>query len=231
MCLEAPSGDETLVVDALLLAVGRIPNVDGLDLERAGVEYDRSGVHVDDTLCTTNPKIYASGDVCLDAKFTHVADAASRAVLQNALFPGPKKRISKLTIPWCTYTDPEIAHVGLSVRDAERRGLEVDTWSVPMDDVDRALAEGDTEGFLRVHTKRGSDDIVGATIVARHAGEMISEITTAMIAGLGLGSFAGVIHPYPTQMEAIRKAADAYNRTKLTALTTRVLDWWFRWRR
>jgi pyruvate/2-oxoglutarate dehydrogenase complex dihydrolipoamide dehydrogenase (E3) component len=231
LTLEGSSGEETLVTDELLLAVGRTPNVEGIGLETAGVEFGRSGIEVDDTLRTTNPRIYASGDVCLDAKFTHVADAASRAVLQNALFPGPKKRLSNLTVPWCTYTDPEVAHVGLSERDAAERRIEVDTWNVPMHDVDRALAEGDTDGFLRVHTKKGSDEIVGATIVARHAGEMISEITTAMVAGLGLGSFAGVIHPYPTQMEAVRKAADAYNRTRLTPLTSRILDWWFRWRR
>jgi pyruvate/2-oxoglutarate dehydrogenase complex dihydrolipoamide dehydrogenase (E3) component len=229
--LAGPSGEETLVVDELLLAVGRVPNVEGLGLEAAGVDFDRTGVKVDDTLRTTNPRIYASGDVCLDAKFTHAADAASRAVLQNALFPGPKKRISKLVIPRSIYTDPEIAHVGLSKRDAAERGIGVDTWDVPMADVDRALAEGDTAGFLRVHTKTGTDEIVGATIVARHAGEMISEITTAMAAGIGLGGFAAIIHPYPTQMEAIRKAADAFNRTRLTPRTTRLLDWWFRRRR
>ncbi len=229
--LDGPSGEEVVVTDELLLAVGRVPNVEDLALEAAGVEVDRSGVKVDDTLRTTNPRIYASGDVCLDAKFTHAADAASRAVVQNALFPGPRKRISKLVIPRCTYTDPEVAHVGLSARDAGARGVEVDTWDVPMDDVDRALAEGDTDGLLRVHTKKGSDEIVGATIVARHAGDMISEITTAMAAGLGLGSFAAVIHPYPTQIEAVRKAADAYNRTRLNPTTSRILDWWFGWRR
>jgi len=229
--LDGPSGEEVMVVDELLLAVGRVPNVEGLGLESAGVEFDRSGVTVDDTLRTTNRRIYASGDVCLGEKFTHAADAASRAVLQNALFPGRKKRISKLVIPRCTYTDPEVAHVGLSARDAVERGIEVDTWNVPMADVDRALADGDSEGFLRVRTKAGSDEIVGATIVARHAGEMISEITTAMSAGVGLAGFASVIHPYPTRMEAIRKAADAYNRTRLTPVTTRLLGWWFRWRR
>jgi pyruvate/2-oxoglutarate dehydrogenase complex dihydrolipoamide dehydrogenase (E3) component len=229
--LAGASGEETLVADELLLAVGRVPNVEGLGLETAGVEYGRSGVTVDDTLRTTNRRIYASGDVCLDAKFTHVADAASRAVLQNALFPGPAKRISRLVIPRCIYTDPEIAHVGLSAGDAADRGIEVETWDVAMNDVDRALAEGDGEGFLRVWTKAGTDEIVGATIVARHAGEMISEITTAMVTGLGLGGFARVIHPYPTRTEAIRKAADAFNRTRLTPVTTRLLDLWFRWRR
>jgi len=227
LSLRTDDGVEPLEVDEILVGVGRVPNVEGLDLEAAGVEYDRSGVTVDDTLRTTNRRIYASGDVCLPHKFTHTADAASRAVVQNALFPGPRKKVSRLTIPWCTYTDPEIAHVGMYPRDAEQRGIPIDSYTVGMPEVDRALAEGDDVGFVRIHTKKGSDTIVGATIVARHAGEMISEITTAMVSGLGLGGFAGVIHPYPTQAEAIRKAADAYNRTRLTPRLERVLGWWF----
>jgi pyruvate/2-oxoglutarate dehydrogenase complex dihydrolipoamide dehydrogenase (E3) component len=202
--------------------------VEGLNLETAGVAYDRAGVRVDDFLRTTNRRIYASGDVCLRHKFTHTAEAASRAVIQNALFPGPRKRMSKLIIPWCTYTDPEIAHVGLSPRQAESEGITIDTYEVAMSEVDRAVAESDEEGFLKVHVKQGTDTILGATIVARHAGEMISEITTAMTTGLGLGAFAGIIHPYPTRAEVIRKAADAYNRTRLTPKVARLLDWWFR---
>jgi pyruvate/2-oxoglutarate dehydrogenase complex dihydrolipoamide dehydrogenase (E3) component len=229
--LDTPGGVQQLTVDEILVGVGRTPNVEGLDLEKAGVEYDRSGVRVNDYLQTTNPKIYASGDICLPFKFTHTADAASRAVIQNALFPGPKKKTSRLVVPWCTYTDPEIAHVGFYPHEAEQRGIAVDTWEVPMSDVDRAIAEGNEEGFLKVHCKRGTDTILGATIVARHAGEMISEITTAMVAGMGLGGFSGVIHPYPTQAEVIRKAADAYNRTKLTPLVEGILNRWFRWTR
>ncbi len=229
--LDSPDGAQQITVDEILVGVGRTPNIEGLDLETAGVDYDRRGVRVNDFLQTTNKKIYASGDICLPFKFTHTADAASRAVIQNALFPGPKKKISRLVVPWCTYTDPEIAHVGLYPKQAEERGMEIDTWEVPMNDVDRAIAEGDEEGFLKVHCKRGTDTILGATIVARHAGEMISEITTAMAAGMGLGGFSGVIHPYPTQAEVIRKAADAYNRTKLTPLVAGILKKWFRWTR
>jgi pyruvate/2-oxoglutarate dehydrogenase complex dihydrolipoamide dehydrogenase (E3) component len=229
--LETPDSPQRVSVDEILVGVGRTPNVEGLNLEVAGVDYDRSGVRVNDYLQTTNTKIYASGDICLPFKFTHTADAASRAVIQNALFPGPKKRISRLIVPWCTYTDPEIAHVGLYPYQAEQQGIAIDTWEVPMSEVDRAIAEGDEEGFLKVHCKRGTDTILGATIVARHAGEMISEITTAMAAGMGLGGFSGVIHPYPTQAEAIRKAADAYNRTKLTPTVSRVLKRWFAWTR
>jgi pyruvate/2-oxoglutarate dehydrogenase complex dihydrolipoamide dehydrogenase (E3) component len=231
LSLHTPDGPQKVVVDEILVGVGRTPNVEGLDLEAAGVEYDHGGVHVNDFLQTTNKRIYASGDICLPFKFTHTADAASRAVIQNALFPGTKKRVSRLVIPWCTYTDPEIAHVGLYPHQAEKRGIKVDTWRVPMSDVDRAIAEGDEAGFLKVYCKRGTDTILGATIVARHAGEMISEITTAMAAGMGLGGFSGVIHPYPTQAEVIRKAADAYNRTRLTPMVANILKRWFSWAR
>jgi len=229
--LDTPAGAQQVTVDEILVGVGRTPNVEALDLEKAGVEYDRIGVLVNDFLQTTNKKIYASGDICLPFKFTHTADTASRAVIQNALFPGPKKKISRLVVPWCTYTDPEIAHVGLYPHQADEKGTEIDTWEVPMSDVDRAIAEGNEEGFLKVHCKRGTDTILGATIVARHAGEMISEITTAMVAGMGLGGFSGVIHPYPTQAEVIRKAADAYNRTKLTPSVAGLLKRWFSWTR
>jgi len=132
-------------------------------------------------------------------------------------------------VPWCTYTDPEIAHVGLYERDAEERGIKVDTIVRRFEDVDRAIADGDEDGLLKVHVRKGTDKIVGATLVARHAGEMISEITLAMAGGLGLGSIGGVIHPYPTQAEAIKQAGDAYNRTRLTpfvkALFARILKW------
>jgi pyruvate/2-oxoglutarate dehydrogenase complex dihydrolipoamide dehydrogenase (E3) component len=231
LTLQSPAGRNTIVVDEILVAVGRTPNVDGLGLENAGVTFDHSGIRIDDTFRTSNRRIYASGDVCLATKFTHAADAASRAVLQNALFPGPKKRLSDLVIPWCTYTDPEIAHVGLYPEEAESRGVEISTIEVAMDSVDRALAEGHTEGFLKVHLKRGSDTILGATIVGRHAGDLISEITAAMVARRGLGWFSGVIHPYPTHAEIIRKAADASNRTRLTPRTRSLLDRWFRWTR
>jgi pyruvate/2-oxoglutarate dehydrogenase complex dihydrolipoamide dehydrogenase (E3) component len=231
LVLDSPDGERRISVDEILVGVGRTPNLEGLDLEAAGVDYDRSGVKVNDFLQTTNRRIYASGDICLPYKFTHVADATSRAVIQNALFPGPKKRFSKLVVPWCTYTDPEVAHVGLYAHEAAAREIEIDTFKIEMSDVDRAIAEGDEVGFLKVHVKKGTDSIVGATIVARHAGEMISEITAAIISGAGLGAFSGVIHPYPTQAEVIRKAADAYNRTKLTPTVAGLLTRWFSFRR
>ncbi|MFT5442516.1 MAG: pyruvate/2-oxoglutarate dehydrogenase complex dihydrolipoamide dehydrogenase (E3) component, partial [Myxococcota bacterium] len=206
---------EVVEADIILVGAGRIPNVENLGLELAGIEHDRSGVVVDDTLRTGNKNIYASGDVCMSAKFTHAADFASRSVIQNALFFG-RKKLTALTIPWCTYTRPEIAHVGLYERDAKDQGIEIDTYLRPFSDVDRAIAEGDEAGFVKIHTAKGSDKILGATIVAKHAGEMISEVSVAMAGGLGLSRIASVIHPYPTQAEAIRQLGDAYNRTKLT---------------
>lgn len=209
--------------DRTLVAAGRLPNVDGLGLDQAGVEYDGgTGVVVDDRLRTSNRKIYAAGDVCSAFKFTHAADAMARMVIRNALFFG-RSRASALRIPWCTYSDPELAHVGVSEREAQERNIELDTYRINMVDVDRAVLDSETDGFVKIHCKRGSDSIVGATIVARHAGEMISEITTAMNAGFGMAGVASTIHPYPTQADAIRKAGDAYQRTRLSPGVQRFL--------
>ena len=221
----------SLEVDEILVGAGRKPNVDGLDLHAAGVTYDsRKGVHVNDRLRTSNPRIYAAGDICSRFKFTHTADAAARIVIQNALFWG-RKKYSALTVPWCTYTDPEVAHVGMYEHDARERGLKVETLTRHFRDVDRAIADGQEEGMARIHLKKGTDKILGATIVAAHAGEMISEITLAMVAGVGLGRMAGVIHPYPTQAEAVKQLADAYNRRKLTPRLKRVFTQLLAWRR
>jgi pyruvate/2-oxoglutarate dehydrogenase complex dihydrolipoamide dehydrogenase (E3) component len=223
--------DETITADEILVGAGRAPNVEGLNLEGVGVEYDnRKGVKVNDTLQTTNPNIYAAGDICLVYKFTHTADATARIVIQNTLFKGRKKQ-STLTIPWCTYTDPEVAHVGMYGRDAKTRGIEVDTFVKPMKEVDRAITEGENEGFVKIHVKKGTDQILGATIVARHAGEMISEITLAIACNVGLSKLAGVIHPYPTQAEAIRQVGDLYNRTRLTPFVKNLFLRWLAWTR
>ncbi|MDF1535267.1 MAG: mercuric reductase [bacterium] len=229
--LQCGGDEKTITVDEILVGVGRVPNVDGLNLEGVGVDYDeRSGVRVNDRLQTTNPAIYAAGDICFPYKFTHTADALARIVIQNTLFRG-RKKTSALTIPWCTYTDPEVAHVGMYEGDAASRGVEVHTITVPMADVDRAIAEDETGGMVRIHLKKGTDTILGATIVARHAGEMISELSVAMAAKMGLGALSSVIHPYPTQAEGIRKAADAYNRTRLTPGVKKVFETILRWQR
>ncbi|MBI1815410.1 MAG: mercuric reductase [Deltaproteobacteria bacterium] len=221
---------ETLAVDEILVGVGRAPNVEGLNLEGVGVKYSKRGIEVNDNLQTTNPRIYAAGDICMDTKFTHAADFAARIVIQNTLFFG-RKKLSGLVMPWCTYTDPEIAHVGMYERDATQRGIAVDTFIMPLREVDRAVADGDEDGFAKVHVKKGTDQILGATVVARHAGEMINEITLAIVGKIGLGTIANVIHPYPTQAEAIRKLGDAYNRTRLTPFVKRLFQRWLAWTR
>jgi pyruvate/2-oxoglutarate dehydrogenase complex dihydrolipoamide dehydrogenase (E3) component len=221
--------ESTVAVDAILTGTGRVPNFEGLNLEAARVDYDvENGIRVDDFLRTSNPRIYSAGDACMEHKFTHTADASARIVVQNALFLG-RKRVSALTIPWCTYTDPEIAHVGLYVRQAREQGIPVKTFTIPMHDVDRGITDGEETGFVKIHVKERTDRILGATIVARHAGEMINEITLAMVAGIGLRTLARVIHAYPTRAEAVKKAADAYNRTRLTPIRKSLLRRWLAW--
>lgn len=219
---------ESIVVDEILVGAGRAPNVEGLNLEAAGVKYDpRHGVEVNDYLQTSNAKIFAAGDICMKWKFTHAADAAARIVIKNALFTPfglGRSKLSSLVMPWVTYTDPEIAHVGLYEQEAQSQGIAVNTIKIPLNEVDRAIADGEEAGFVKIHHKQGSDKIVGATIVARHAGEMISEVTTAIVNDIGLSKLSSVIHPYPTQAEGIKKAADAYRRTLLTSRTKTLLS-------
>lgn len=216
-----------VAVHHVLVAAGRAPNVEGLGLEAAGVACSPKGVQVDDHLRTTNKNVYACGDVASRFQFTHIADAQARIVLQNAFFFG-RAKASALTIPWCTYTAPEVAHVGMYERDAKEKGIEVDTLTVPLASVDRALLDGADEGFLRVHLEKGKDRILGATLVAEHAGDMIGELCLAITHGIGLGKIASVIHPYPTQGEVVKKAADAWRRGKLTPRVKKAFDWWFR---
>lgn len=220
-------GQKSIVVDEILAGAGRQPNVESLNLEAVGVEYDpRRGLRVNDSLQTTNSKIYGAGDICMDWKFTHAADAAARIVIKNTLFSPfgiGKSKLSDLIMPWVTFTDPEIAHVGMYEAEAQAKNIDCNTITIDFDDVDRALADGETEGFLKILHKKGSDEILGATIVARHGGEMISEITTAMIAKMGLSKLSTVIHPYPTQAMVIKQAADSYRRTLLTVRTKKLL--------
>ncbi|MBI5551834.1 MAG: mercuric reductase [Desulfobacterales bacterium] len=218
------------VVDRLLVAVGRAPNVENLGLEAAGVAFTKKGVQVNDRLQTTQPDIYAAGDICSPYQFTHAADFMARIVIRNALFFG-RSKASALTIPWCTYTEPEIAHVGLYAKQAQEQGIAIDTFTRELREVDRAVLEGHANGLARVHVRKGTDKIVGATIVAANAGDLISEITLAMTHKLGLGRIADTIHPYPTQAEVIRQIGDAYNRTRLTPLAKSVFSRLMAWRR
>ncbi len=219
--------EERIPADALLVATGRSPNVEGLGLDLAGVRYDTGGVVVDDRLRTSNPRVFAVGDVASRFKFTHNSDFQARLAVQNALL-FRRLRASRLVLPWCTYTSPEVAHVGRYEAEARAAGTPVETLTLPLEDVDRAVLDGETEGFFRVHLQRGSDRILGATLVAEHAGDMISEIGVAMVNGVGLEGIGRTIHPYPTQAEIFRKAADARRRGKLTPAARRLFDLFFR---
>jgi pyruvate/2-oxoglutarate dehydrogenase complex dihydrolipoamide dehydrogenase (E3) component len=222
-------GGEAFEITAshLLVAAGRAPNVEGLGLEEAGVEFEAKGIAVDERMRTSNPHVYAIGDVASRFQFTHAADAQARMVVRNALFYG-RGKAGDLVIPWCTYTSPELAHVGIAPHEVAEAEDEVETITISMADVDRARTEGTTEGFLRVHLKAGSDTILGATLVAEHAGEIISQVTQAMTAGTGLGKLGETIFPYPTQAEVLRKAADAWRRGKLTPTAKRAFGLFFR---
>ena len=231
--LHLASGGTTweLAVDEILVGAGRMPNVDGLNLEGIGVAFDpHDGATVDDRLRTTNARVYAAGDVCSKYKFTHAADAMARIVIRNALFKG-RSKASALTVPWCTYTDPEIAHVGMAEHEAEERGIAYRAFTQELNGVDRAVLDGEDEGFVKILVHPKKDTILGATIVASHAGEMISEITLAMVGKLGLGTIAKTIHPYPTQCEAIKKIGDTYNRTRLTPKVKWLFEKWLNWSR
>ena len=219
-----------LPCDAILVAVGRTPNLEGLDLEAAGISYTARGVEVDARLRTSNPRVFAAGDICSRFKFTHAADAMARIVIANALFLA-RRKVTDLTMPWCTYTDPEIAHVGYYEKDAKAAGFDVATITESLDRVDRAILDGEEDGFARVHYDKKTGKILGGTIVARHAGEMIGELTLAMVAKQKVGVLASTIHSYPTQAEALRKIGDAYMRAKLTPRVKKIFETWLAWRR
>ncbi len=219
----------SITADELLVAVGRSPNVESLGLEAAGIKFDRRhGIQVGDDFRTSNRHVFAAGDVCSRFKFTHAADAMARIVLQNALFPGRGKG-SALVIPRCTFTDPEVASVGLTEAEARSQNIAVDVFTEQMSEVDRAVLDGETTGFAKVLVKRGSDKIVGATIVATNAGEMLNELTLAMTAKLGLSALGKTIHPYPTQAEVIKRLADQFQRRRLTPFVKKLFERWFAW--
>jgi pyruvate/2-oxoglutarate dehydrogenase complex dihydrolipoamide dehydrogenase (E3) component len=202
-----------------------VPNIEDLDLAAAGVSFDKSGVVVDARLRTTNHRIFAAGDVCSSFKFTHAADAMARIVVRNALFFG-RARASALVIPWCTYTDPEVAHVGSYGDQPSNGGRRVETITIPLDEVDRAVLDEERDGFVRVHHERGR--LLGCTVVSSRAGEMIALPTYALQRNAGLTEIGSTIHPYPTLTQAFRAAGDAYNRTRLTPRVRAVLQRYFR---
>ena len=235
LSLDSHGQQYDVTVDEILVGAGRQPNVEGLGLEAVGVEYDKAGVKVNSRLQTTNRCIYAAGDVCSRYRFTHAADAMAQIVIQNALFPHPfglaYADADRLIMPWCTFTNPEIAHVGMYEAEAKKRGIDVETYTFRLDEVDRAVLDGEDEGFARIHVRKGSDKIVGATIVAAHAGDLISEFTVLMKAGGGAKILAGTIHPYPTQAEVNKKVVNLWRKAHFTDGQKNILKKWFAWAR
>jgi pyruvate/2-oxoglutarate dehydrogenase complex dihydrolipoamide dehydrogenase (E3) component len=230
LIIDRGQSKETVVGDEILLAVGRAPNVEGLNLEAAGVKYDDKGVTVDDHLRTSNRGIFTAGDIGSRYHFTHAAEALGRIALQNALFFG-RKRASDLVVPWCTYTDPEIAHVGLNEKSVRKSGTEMETFTLPFADNDRAVVDADTQGFARVHVRKKDRRLLGATLVSRHAGESIGELVMAIQLKMKIGELSTIIHPYPTQAEIIKRLGDASQRDRLKPWMKRLLVKVFQWRR
>jgi pyruvate/2-oxoglutarate dehydrogenase complex dihydrolipoamide dehydrogenase (E3) component len=213
--------------NALLLAVGRCPMMRALNLEAAGVKYNAHGVEVNDYLQTSQPHIYAAGDITNRFKFTHTADYTARVVVRNILMPFQllRQKVDWSVVPWCTYTDPEVGHVGLGEKEAKQKNVEYDLFVVPLEDIDRAVVESEESGFAKILTAKGSDKILGATIVAPHAGDLLHEFVLAMKTGIGLGTIASTIHAYPTFAELARKAGDKYNKTRLTPRAKQIFTW------
>lgn len=231
--LETENGSgtsETIIGDAVLVAAGRIPNVEKLNLEAAGVEVNRRGIVVNEKLQSSVPHIWAAGDIAGSYQFTHTADFMARTLVGNILKPFSflHSKFDTSVIPWSTYTSPEVARVGLNEKEAIQNNVQYDVYRVDFKEVDRAITERETLGFAKILTGKGKDKILGATIVGENGGDILHEIVLAMKAKVGLGTIAGTIHAYPTHAEVIRKAADAYNRTRLTPRAAGILNWIFK---
>jgi pyruvate/2-oxoglutarate dehydrogenase complex dihydrolipoamide dehydrogenase (E3) component len=219
--------ERTFFADALLIAVGRRPNFDSLGLKSVGVDVNERGVRVNEYLQTSQRHIYAVGDVIGPFLFTHMADAQARVVVRNIVAPFQflRQKMDYSVVPWCTYADPEVAHVGLGEKEARQKSVEYDLFRIPLEDVDRAVVESEEAGFAKILTAKASDKILGATIVAPHAGDLLHEFVLAMKAKIGLGTIASTIHAYPTFAELARKAGDKYNKTRLTPRAKKIFTW------
>ncbi len=231
--LATADGEARLAFDKLLLAVGRSPNVEHLGLEELGIGLtDHGTVEVDDFLRTAVPTIYACGDVAGPYQFTHMASHQAWFAAVNSLFGLFRKfRVDYSIVPWATFTDPEVARVGLNEKDATRQGIAVEVTRYGLDDLDRAIADGEDHGFVKVLTVPGKDRILGVTIVGYHAAELLPEFVLAMKHGLGLGKILGTIHVYPTLGEANKFVAGEWRKARKPE---GLLEWvgrFHRWRR
>jgi pyruvate/2-oxoglutarate dehydrogenase complex dihydrolipoamide dehydrogenase (E3) component len=208
------AGDETITGSHLLVATGRRPTVDGLDLQTARIKFDRDGIKVDRRLRTSNPRVFAIGDVTGRAALTHAANYDAGIVIRNALFRWPAK-VSDAAIPWVTYTDPELAQAGLSEVQARARGYKLRILRWPYHDNDRAQAERRTHGHIKVITTRRGR-ILGTTIVGAEAGELITIWALAIAQKLSIRTLTNVVVPYPTLSEVGKRAAIDFFAPDLT---------------
>ncbi len=222
---------KNIVFDVVLVAVGRKANTDNLGLNTLGIETTKTGtIKVNDYLQTCYPNIYACGDVAGPYQFTHTASHQAWYTSVNALFGAIKKfKVDYSVIPWCTFTDPEVAHVGLSEKEAVEKGISYEVTRYDIGDLDRAIADGEAKGFIKVLTPPDKDKILGATIVGYHAGELITEFVLAMKHGLGLNKILGTIHIYPTFTESNKYLAGEWKKAHAPAKVLRMLKKWHSW--
>jgi pyruvate/2-oxoglutarate dehydrogenase complex dihydrolipoamide dehydrogenase (E3) component len=224
--VEIQTQEGTVPVAQILVALGRKPNTENLNLAAAGVAVDEFGfVQSDAKLRSSNKAIFAAGDCTSKAQFTHNADAQARVVVQNTLF-APTASIEKHIVPHCVYTSPEVAAVGQSERELVACGTAYDTYRVEFSELDRGRVQVDEEGFAKVFTRKGSDKILGACIVGRDAGEQLAGLCILMSNGLGLGAMGATILSYPTRSEYLKRLADSYNRTRMTPMVAKLFKGW-----
>jgi pyruvate/2-oxoglutarate dehydrogenase complex dihydrolipoamide dehydrogenase (E3) component len=216
-----------IVADTLLVSAGRVPNVEKLNLEAAGVKFNSQAIEVNTYLETSQPHIYAAGDIVGPYQFTHTADAQARVVVRNILMPFQllRQKMDYSVVPWCTYTDPEIARAGLNESEAKQQNISYDLIDVRIDELDRAVVEREELGFIKLLAAKGTGKILGVTIVAAHAGDLLHEFVLAMKHRLGLSQLATTIHAYPTFAELGRKVGDLHNKKRLTPFAKKIFTW------
>ncbi len=221
--------------DTILIAAGRVPNVEGLGLDRAGVSCTPRGITVNAYLQASRRNIYAAGDVCGGHQFTHFAEYQARVVVRNILLAPllglGRARADDRVVPWTTFTEPEVARVGLNEKDAAQAGVSCDVHRFDYADLDRAILESDDTGFVKVLTPRGRGTLLGATVTGSGAGELIHELALAMKQGAGLAALSSMIHVYPTLSQAVQRTGDAFMRTRLTPRARAIFSRLYAWQR
>jgi len=221
--------------DTILVASGRRPNIEGLGLERAGVAFSPLGVTVNAFLQTSRPNIYAAGDICGPYRFTHFAEYQARIVVRNILLSPllglGRARADTRVVPWTTFTEPEVARVGLNENEARQAGVPFDVHRFSYSDLDRAILENEDAGFVKVIAAKGRGTILGATIIGAGAGELIHELALAMREGIGLPTLSSLMHVYPTLSQAVQRTGDAFMRTRLTGRARAVFARLYAWQR